>query len=482
MKTKRNSILLVLVLAMASFQSDCSKGSSGGGGNTPAANDVEFWLTKSDKSVLFQKQSATISFGNSENNYTSIAIDSTIRFQTIEGFGYSLTGGSAELINSMNATAKAALLQELFGSNANSIGVSYLRISIGASDLNNAPFTYDDMPTGQTDLTLTNFSLNADKANGTGLIPLLKEILQINPNIKIMGSPWTAPVWMKDNNSTIGGSLQPQYYAVYAQYFVKYIQQMKAEGITIDAITPQNEPLYGGNNPSMLMTAAQQADFIKNHLGPAFQAAGITTKIIVYDHNCNRPDYPVEVLNDAGARQYVSGSAFHLYEGDISALSAVHNAYPDKGLYFTEQWTGANGSFDGDLKWHIKNVIIGSVNNWSKVALEWNLANDPTYHPHTLGGCSECKGAVTIAPSSEITRNVSYYIVAHASKFVPAGSIFISSNSTGSLSTAAFLRPDGKKVLLVLNEAVADRTFNIKFNNKFAATTLPAGSVGTYIW
>jgi glucosylceramidase len=229
-----------------------------------------------------------------------------------------------------------------------------------------------------------------------------------------------------------------------------------------------------------VMTADQEASFIKNNLGPAFQSSGINTKIIVYDHNCDKPDYPIAVLNDVAARAFVDGSAFHLYAGDISALTTVHNAYPDKNLYFTEQWTGANASFDGDLRWHVKNVIIGTMRNWGKVALEWNLASDPTYSPHTPGGCTECKGAVTIG--NTITRNVSYYIVAHASRFVPPGSARIASNISGNLYNVAFKTPAGKKVLIVVNDGTVSTSFNIKFNGQWVTTGLAVGSVGTYVW
>jgi glucosylceramidase len=187
------------------------------------------------------------------------------------------------------------------------------------------------------------------------------------------------------------------------------------------------------------------------------------------------------VLNDAAARQYVNGSAFHLYAGDISALSTVHNAYPDKQLYFTEQWTGANETFSDNLKWHLKNVIIGSMRNWSRVALEWNLANDPTYNPHTPGGCTECKGAVTIN-GSNFTRNVGYYIIAHASKFVPAGSIRIGSNIAGTITNVAFKTPAGKKVVIAVNDGTGNVPFNIRFKGKWITTVLPAGGVGTYMW
>ena len=462
------------------FSVCCSKKISAGVTPNPpngTTGTVESWITRVDQSALLQKQSTALSFGTAGNAYPFIDVDSTQTFQTIDGFGFSLTGGSAYVINHLNATDKANLLQELFGSGSNSINISYLRISIGASDLNASVFSYDDMPSGQTDVNLNNFSLAPDE---TDLIPVLKEILSINPGIKILGSPWSAPVWMKDNGSSIGGSLQTQYYSVYAQYFVRYVQQMRVKGITIDAITPQNEPLYGGNNPSMIMTAVQQADFIKNHLGPVFQTAGIATKIILYDHNCDHPDYPLTVLNDAGARAFADGSAFHLYAGDISALTTVHNAYPDKNLYFTEQWTGANESFDGNLKWHLKNVIIGSMRNWSRVALEWNLANDPSYNPHTPGGCSECKGALTIGTG--IVRNVGYYIIAHASKFVPPGSVRISSNISGNLQNVAFKTPVGKKVLIVENDGTTPGTFNVRYKAKWVTTTLPAGGVSTYVW
>jgi len=473
----KDKIFIALVIGLLCLNAKCSNKGQPTPPNPPVAtNDISAWITKGDRSALLQKQS-NLSFTSSSNTNPTVEVDSTITFQMIDGFGYTLTGGSAYLINRLTATQKTSLLQELFGSSENSSAISYLRISIGASDLSAEVFSYDDMPIGQTDVNLANFNLSKDTVD---VIPLLKEILLINPNIKIMGSPWSPPVWMKDNGSSIGGSLQPQYYAVYGQYFVKYIQAMRAKGITIDAITPQNEPQHGGNNPSMVMSATQQADFIKNHLGPAFQAASITTKIIIWDHNCDNPNYPITILNDAAAKQYINGSAFHLYNGDISALSTVHAAHPDKNLYFTEQWTGANSSFDGDLKWHLKNVIIGSMRNWSKVALEWNLANDGGYNPHTPGGCTECKGAITL--DGAINRNVSYYIIAHASRFVPPGSVRIESNNAGTIFNAAFKTPDGKKVLIAINDGPAAASFNIKFKGKIAVASLPAGAAATYVW
>jgi glucosylceramidase len=484
MKNKMFNMMKSLILIFVFIAlNNCSKQNNEDPNPLPeppiATNEVDFWLTKADQSVKLQKQSGILAFGSAYNTYASIDVSDSETFQIIDGFGFSLTGGSAQVINSLNANKKQGLLQELFGTNSNSIAISYLRISIGASDLDASVFSYDDLPEGQTDVNLTQFSLAPDMVH---LIPLLKEILTINPTIKIMGSPWSPPVWMKDNNSSIGGSLQPKYYGVYAQYFVKYIQKMKAEGINIDAITVQNEPLHPGNNPSLLMLAPQQADFIKNHLGPAFQSATIDTKIIIYDHNCDKPDYPISILNDPAAKQYIAGSAFHLYAGDISALSTVHNAHPDKDLYFTEQYTPSSGDFGGDLKWHLKNVVIGSMRNWSKTALEWNLANDASFGPHTPGGCTTCKGGITINSSSSYNKNVGYYIIAHAAKFVPTGSVRIASNITDNLYNVAFKTPDGKKVLIVVNDGSTSSLFNIKYNNKWLTTSLDSGSVGTYIW
>ena len=442
-------------------------------------NEVDFYLTRGDQSQKFQLQPGILAFRTTYNTYPTIKVSTSETFQTVEGFGFTLTGGSAEVINGLNSSKKQELLEKLFGDSENSIGISYLRISVGASDLNATTFSYNDLAAGETDEDLSEFSLEPDMDH---LIPLLQEILEINPEIGIMATPWSPPVWMKDNKNTVGGSLLPKYYDVYADYLVKYIQEMEQLGIEIHALTPQNEPLHAGNNPSMHMTASQQTDFIKNSLGPAFRNAGIETDIIIYDHNADNPGYPISILNDPQARQYIAGSAFHLYAGDISALSTVHDAYPNKDVYFTEQYTASDGDFGGDLKWHLKNVIIGSMRNWSKTALEWNLANNSAFGPHTSGGCTTCKGAVTVTSSGTYTLNVGYYIIAHASKFVPPGSVRIASNIAGNLQNVAFRTPAGDKVLIVLNDGSNTETFNIEYSGELVTTSLSPGAVGTFVW
>jgi glucosylceramidase len=286
---------------------------------------------------------------------------------------------------------------------------------------------------------------------------------------------------MKDNNNSIGGSLKPEYYEAYAHYFIKYIQAYQQENITIDAITIQNEPHHDSNNPSMYMNAGDQAEFIKNHLGPKFESKEIKTKIIVWDHNADNTSYPISIYNDAEANKFIDGAAFHLYAGDINNLSSVHNTYPNKNLYFTEQWVGANSNFADNLRWHTKELIIGATRNWCKTVLEWNLASNSSLEPHTLGGCTECLGALTI-DGNNVTKNDAYYIIAHASKLVRPGSFRISSNYTNDLPNVAFKTPKNEIIVIVLNNTSIDKSFNINVLDQPITTSLKAGAVGTYVW
>jgi len=444
---------------------------------------VSVWVTSGDKSALFEQQSEPLQFRNvdaqpADESVPVIHVDPDQRFQEMDGFGYTLTGGSAMWINKMSSDARAELLRELFTTEGDGIGISYLRVSIGASDLDPHVFSYSDLPPGETDPGMERFSLDPDRDH---LIPVLQEILELVPELPVLGSPWSPPVWMKDNNASIGGSLLPEFYDAYALYFVRYIQEMEKEGIPIDAITVQNEPLHPGNNPSLLMKADEQALFIKDHLGPVFESYGIDTKIIIYDHNLDRIDYPLQILDDPEAARYVDGTAFHLYGGEISSMSKVHEAHPDKRLYFTEQWVGANSEFHVNFPWHMQNLMIGAPRNWSRNVLQWNLAANSDLKPHTDGGCTLCLGALTI-DGDKVVRNDAYYFIAHASKFVRPGSVRIGSNEPDGLSNVAFERPDGGLVLLVFNPADNPVSFVIATDGGQAMTELPPNSAGTYVW
>ena len=441
----------------------------------PEHRVAEAYLTLPDSSALLLYQPNALRLVEQELP-ASITVATDSSYQEMAGFGFTLTGGSAMLIHQLAGDQRRSLLHELFGTSDSAIGISYLRLSLGASDLDADVFSYDMVPPGESDESLSRFTLDRDREH---LIPILKEILAINPEMQLMASPWSPPVWMKDNGDSKGGSLLPEYYPAYAAYFVRYIEEMKAEGIPITAVTVQNEPLHPGNNPSLLMEAPQQAEFVGGYLGPAFEAAGLTTKIIVYDHNADRPDYPLSVLQDPVANRYVDGSAFHLYGGRIEALSEVHAAFPGKSLYFTEQWIGAPGDFAEDFTWHTRELMIKAPRNWCRTVLEWNLAADAQQGPHTPGGCTRCLGALTIQ-DGRVTRNTAYYIIGQAARLIRPGSVRIASNLPPGLPNVAYRTPTGDVIVLVLNDSSQEKAFTIAVNCGIYAGELPPGAAATY--
>ena len=444
------------------------------------AQKVQVWLTTADRTSLFAEQPKPLEFSKSDKTAATITIDDKKRYQTIDGFGFALTGGSAQLLMQMDAPSRAAILKELFADTGNGIGVSYIRVSIGSSDMNAKVFTYDDMPAGEQDPTLAHFALGPDLKD---VIPVLKEIIALDPKISILGSPWTPPSWMKSNDNAKGGSLKPEYYAAYAQYFVKYIQAMQAQGIHLEAITVQNEPLNPKNTPSLLMTSKEESTFIAQDLGPALKTANLNTKIILYDHNLNRPDYPLDILADPAAAQYAAGSGFHLYEGTIDAMTKVHDAHPDKNLYFTEQMVVQEDlTKPFSIAHPVSRIIIGATNNWSRNALLWNLAADPHNGPHTdNGGCPVCQGAITI-DGNTVTRNLAFYAAAHASKFVRPGSIRIDSGTSDDPPHVAFETPNHHFVLIAANPTHEAKNITVAVKNRAFTATLNPGDAATYVW
>ncbi|RZM18495.1 MAG: glucan endo-1,6-beta-glucosidase, partial [Pedobacter sp.] len=430
-----------------------------------ANESVSIWMTTANQSSLLQQQSNRTFAADAGTNSHTITVDENNTYQSMDGFGFTLTQGSAQVIKGLATTQQNNLLNELFGSNG--IGISAIRISIGASDLSTYSYSYRDG---------ASFSLAGPDL--TDLIPMIKKIQAINPGIKILATPWSAPRWMKTNGSWIGGSLNANNYGDYATYFLDYLNAMRAQGIEIWGITPQNEPENPHSEPSMLMTANEQLNFINNHLGPRIRNAGYQTKIIGFDHNCDNTSYPITVANGSS---YVDGTAFHLYLGDISAMSTVKNA-TNKNVYFTEQWTSSTGSFGGDLSWHTQFITIGSTRNWAKAVFEWNLANNTSMGPRTPGGCSQCLGAITINNSTSYTRNVAYYIIGHLSKFVKPGASRIASNVTNGIQSVAFKNSDGTKVLLAQNTSGSSITFKVKWGNQSFSYPLPAGAVATFKW
>jgi glucosylceramidase len=348
--------------------------------------------------------------------------------------------------------------------------------------MNDHVFTYDDVQAGQTDPSLAHFSLAEDEAD---LIPVLKEVLAIAPGLQILASPWTAPSWMKSNGLPKGGTLKPELYPVYATYLVRYLKAMQAHGVPIAALTMQNEPENPKNTPSMVLTAEEEGAFLRDALGPALKKARLKTKVVLYDHNCNHPNYPMAILSDAKAAAYADGSGFHLYEGEISAMSQVHDAFPKKNLYFTEQMVVEHerNGVQEPIAEPVSRVLLGAMRNWSRNVLLWNLAADPSFGPHTSdGGCPMCQGAITI-DGDKVTRNIAFYAVAQVSEFVPPGSVRIdSTQSDPTLANAAWKTPAGKRVLVVTNTGMAKQEFSVASDGKQFAASLEPGSVGTFVW
>ena len=463
----------------------------GGGGNgttepppppPPTGPIVDVWVTTATGAKRLT-QDPNIRFGTGTGGTgTVIDVDDAQQFQEIIGFGAAITDASAFLIQTkLSATARDALMQDLFGRNPG-IGLSFTRLTIGASDFSQTDYSLDDVPVGQTDPTLANFSIDS---NRPAVLPTVKQALAINPQLKVMASPWSAPGWMKTTNSLIQGTLRTDAYGPFAEYFKRYIQAYAAEGVPIYAITVQNEPHYEpANYPGMSLQPAQRAQFVGQYLGPLFANSAIQTRVWDLDHNWDLFQSPIDVLNDATARQYIDGVAWHCYGGDVSAQLTVHNAFPTKDTYFTEcsggEWSPNWGE---NLKWFVGTLVIQSTRNWSKGALLWNLALDENHGPH-LGGCGDCRGVVTISTGGVITRNVEYYSLAHASKFVRAGAHRVASGSglDGVVSVAFKNADDGSKVLILLNTAANERTVVVRWNGQFVQYVLAAGAAATLHW
>ncbi|MDQ0062197.1 S-layer homology domain-containing protein [Paenibacillus harenae] len=458
-----------------------------GGASVPAvsasAEPVKVWMTTGDKSKLLDEQEDVFFEADSGQEELTINVDENTKYQSIDGFGGSLTDSSAYVIyNELDETAREELMNKLFGLSDGGVGFSYMRLPMGSSDFATSTYTYNDRPAGGTDLALEHFSIEHDSAY---IIPVIKQALEINPELKIVASPWSAPAWMKTNDSLIKGKLKPEYYDVYARYFVKFIQAYEAEGIAIDAVTLQNEPHHeAGDYPGMRMEPEEQAAFVKR-LGPAFEEAGIDTKILVWDHNWDEPVYPIDVLNDPEAKPYIAGSAFHGYAGSVENQSQVHDLHPDKDIYFTESSGGDFApDFGSNVVWDTQNLLIGAMRHWAKTSLKWNIALDENHGPR-VGGCTDCRGIVTIdTGTDEITYNEEFYAFGHASKFIRPGAYRIKSNTfgSGSIENAAFLNPDGSKALLALNSSNGAKPFKVRWGSESFTYTLPAGAVATFVW
>jgi glucosylceramidase len=423
-----------------------------------------------------------LDFASSEVAGLTITVDDRTTYQQIDGFGASLTDSSAWLVSQkLTIPQRRELLQLLFDPKKG-IGLSMLRQPMGASDFALEDYTYDDMPQGEVDPEMKHFSIDHDREQ---ILPLLREALALNPNLKIIGSPWSPPGWMKTSGSLIGGTLLPSAYAPLAKYFVRYAQAYEAAGVPIYAVTVQNEPLnIPADYPGMGMSAEEQANFIRDHLGPAFRAAAVKARILTFDHNWNLLDFPIKVLGDKQAASFVPGIAMHCYGGNPAAQTDLHNRFPDKDIWLTEC---SGGEWQkGRLLEEQARLVISTLRNWSKGVILWNLALNQNHEPY-LGGCKTCRGVVTIddgVTPSRIIPTVDFTALGHVSKFVAPGAFRIDSSTFEQerLESVAFRNPDGSVVLLVLNGGDSARTFNLNWKNMYASYRLAPAAVATFRW
>ncbi|MEN5433314.1 glycoside hydrolase family 30 beta sandwich domain-containing protein [Sphingobacterium faecium] len=485
------TLLLSCLITATSCNRDSYKPSASD--NIKDKGDVTIYTTTNTRSQDFTK--GYIDFSTKFNmSPNTITLDPTQKFQTMDGFGAAITGSTCYNLMKMSKEDRTKFLTETF-SDEKGMGMNYIRIAIGCSDFSLSEYTCWDKEGKE------NFALQFEEKQY--ILPVLKEILAINPSIKIMGSPWTPPKWMKVNNLTdlkpfdswTSGQLNPKHYQDYGWYFVQWLQAMKKEGVTVSSITVQNEPLNRGNSASLYMTWQEQQAFIKQALGPQLKAAALETKIYAFDHNYNydniadQNDYPVKIYNDAGAASYIAGAAFHNYGGDKAELLDIHNQRPDKELVFTEtsigEWNEGR-NLEKRLMEDMREVALGTVNNWSRAVIVWNLMLDTDKGPNREGGCQTCYGAVDISKSNfkNITRNSHYYIVGHLSSVVKSGAVRIGAKgyTAEGLVYTAFQNKDGSYAIVLLNDAEENRKITISDSKNHFSYEVPAKSVVSYRW
>lgn len=436
------------------------------------------WMTSGDRSRLLSEQPSLQFMRAADASGATIVVDPEQRFQEMVGFGAAVTDASAWLIQTkLDDAARAALIRELFGREDGGLGFSFTRVTIGASDFSLDHYSLADAP----DPTLAGFSTARMEEF---VFPTVREALSVNPDLKVMASPWSAPGWMKTTGSMIQGQLKPEFYPTYADYLRRYIDSAAAHGVPTDYLSIQNEPDFEPDSyPGMRWGPEDRAVFVGRHLGPLLQEAGIRTRILDWDHNWDLPRQPLTMLADERARAFTAGVAWHCYAGDVSAQSQVRDVWPDKDVFFTEcsggQWAP---DFADSFAWTLKTLIIGSTEHWARGVLMWNLALDENYGPHA-GGCGDCRGVVRIdSRTGAVERNQEYYAFGHASRFVRPGARRIASQEPAGLSAAAFVNPDGQRVLIVLNEAAAPAAFHIREGDRSAAAELPPRTAATYVW
>ncbi|WP_109126194.1 glycoside hydrolase family 30 beta sandwich domain-containing protein [Dyella sp. C11] len=448
----------------------------------PVLPKVQLWLSTADRRLKLARQ-PDIDMTARGSSTADVIIDVQKTYQSIVGFGAAMTDSSAWLLqNRLSDGQRNALMKELYGAPPN-LNLNMMRIPLGASDFSLKLYTFDDVPAGETDLELVHFNVTP---NMPDVLPAVRQALGINPDLRIIASPWSAPAWMKTEGSLIGGELQEQYESVYADYLVKSVDALRGRGIPIFALTLQNEPNFVPiTYPGMAIGPTQRARIVTQYLGPKLASRVPHTSILEWDHNWSHPEQPLSVLANPDTARYIDGVAWHCYEGSPYAQGRVHRAYPQKDAYITEcsggDWAS---SVNGELLWFSRALLVEGIRNWARGVVYWNLALDENHGPH-LGGCAACKGIVTIdSKTGEVSRNDEYYALAHFSSFVLPGALRVNSTATDKgIDNVAFQNADDESiVLVVVNSNKEERHITVADNRARFEYTLPPLSVATFVW
>ncbi|MGW7285920.1 ricin-type beta-trefoil lectin domain protein [Streptomyces sp. NPDC054847] len=455
-----------------------------------AGEQVNVWLTTTDDSggrhvTRGLQQQAPIHFqSGTGGGGTDITVDENTRYQTFTGGGASFTDTAAWLMKGSGALSQAtrdATMRKLF-SPTDGIGLSFIRNPMGGSDLARFGYTYNDLPAGQTDPSLSRFSIAHDLQD---VLPLTKQAEQLNPSLTLVASPWTAPAWMKDSGQLNGGWLKAENYGTYADYFVKYLQAWRDQGVPVDYVTAQNEPTCCGGYPSMSWNASGLAYFTKSELLPGLADAGLPTKVLAHDWNWDTYDaYAAQTVNDAAVRSHPNfgGVAWHGYGGNVSKQTDVHNQYPQLDAFQTEH---SGGTWIANQQREDMMNIIDYTRNWAKSVTKWSLAVDQNRGPHN-GGCGTCDGLITVhngdSRHGQVDYTIEYYTMGHLTKFVKPGAHRIASTGSSAVPNVAWRNPDGSKALIAYNDSSSAQTMTVNWGGQRYTYSLPGKTSATFTW
>ncbi len=448
-----------------------------------ARERVSVWVTaKASGDRLSSKEPAPFEpLDQPVENDPTVIVDPSKTFQTIEGIGGALTDAAAETFARLPRESQERLLTAYFDPERG-IGYSLGRTHINSCDFSSETYAYAAEP---GDVALRSFTIAHDRRER---LPFIKAALARAP-LKIYASPWSAPAWMKTNDDMLhGGKLKPEYRDVWARYFVRFVEEYEKEGVPIWGLTVQNEPMATQTWESMVYSAEEERDFVRDHLGPALEKAGLSRlKLMIWDHNRGIMYQRAKVvLDDPAAARYVWGTGFHWYVGDhFDNVRAVHEAWPDKQLLFTEG-TPENYDAKAVLEWRLGETygrsLLHDLANWAAGWTDWNILLDERGGPNHVGNFCFAPihgdtrtGALTFSPS--------YYYIGHFSRFVrPGAKRIVASSNDDALATTAFLNPDGSVVAVVMNESGKDLAFGVWVDGRVARTASPAHSIVTLRW